>query len=94
VIALGIFVVILFLPIAMIGKAVATHAFFWLGLFLPFFLDHIVKRRKFLVLFGAGLVLATVAFYENPLFLLVLPGLYSVIAAPLLQSAMMERQVG
>jgi CDP-diacylglycerol--serine O-phosphatidyltransferase len=91
--ALVIMAAVLALPIGMMWKAVAANALFWL-LFIPFLFGRAVRRRKFTVLFVGGMALATVAFVDDPLFLLALPGMYAVIAAPLLQAAMMERQVG
>ena len=92
VIVLALYGGMIFLPIATIWKAIAANALLWIVLLLPFFFDRIVKRRKFVVVFAAGLALATIAFYPDPSFLLVLPGIYAVIAAPLLQAAMMERR--
>lgn len=93
VIGLGVFAAILLLPIEMVWKAIATNLLFWIFLFLPLALDTIIHRKKFVVMFAAGLLLASIAFYENPSFLLVLPVIYSVIAAPLIQAAITERQV-
>jgi len=93
VISLAAFAVIIFLPISMELKAISVNVLFWLFLFLPFCLDRsVVHRRKFIVAFAGGLLLATIAFYENPAFLLMLPAIYSVIAAPLIQAAMMEQR--
>ena len=79
------------LPLDLLWKAVAANALFWIFMLIPFGLDSIVYRKKFVIVFAAGLGLATIGFYENPSFLLVLPGLYSIIAAPLLQAAMMKK---
>ncbi|MBI4150123.1 hypothetical protein HY488_01835, partial [Candidatus Woesearchaeota archaeon] len=93
VVGLGIFAIILFLPIAMTWKAIVINVLFWTFLLVPLCFDSIVRRKKFVVLFAAGLVLASIAFYENPLFLIVLPVIYATIAAPLIQTAMMEREM-
>lgn len=94
VIGLAAFGIIIFLPISMAVKAIAVNVLFWLFLLLPFCLDRAaIRRRKFVAAFGGGLLLATIAFYENPQFLLMLPAIYSVIAAPLIQAAMMERRM-
>jgi len=88
--ALSIFAGVMFLPIELLSKAIASNVIFWVLLFLPLCFDKVIKKHKFVIFFGAGLILATVAFAGNTKFLLVLPALYSVIAGPLFQMALTQ----
>ncbi|MBT3406248.1 CDP-diacylglycerol--serine O-phosphatidyltransferase [Candidatus Woesearchaeota archaeon] len=64
--------------------AIGENLLLWVAVIIPLFFNKMIKVKTYLFVFAFGLALATIAFYHDPRFLIVLPFIYSIAAAPLL----------
>lgn len=86
-----IFLIILLLTFALHAPrfyaGIGINSLFWVIFLLPMLRDPNYPKKKYLIIFAIGLGLATFAFYTNATFLLVLPIIYTLVGAPLMELA-------
>jgi phosphatidylserine synthase len=86
-------IVTLLLNVNLSYIAIGVNVYLWAFIGLPLMFSKQVKRKRKLTLFYLGMILATIAFYQEPKMLLVLPFIYTVIAGWLVQSALTIKEV-
>lgn len=84
-------IITLLLKIDLSYIAIGVNVYLWMFIGLPLMFSRYVKRKKKLTLFYLGMILATIAFYQEAKMLLVLPFIYTVIAGWLVQSALTSK---
>jgi len=76
------------LPIDKSYVAIGINVIFWGLIMVPFIFSKIIKKKRYAIFFSIGLLILTLAFYQNAKFLIALPVVYSMIGAPLIQASL------